>query len=36
MEDYWKLIGNEGVVIQDSNEETLYASFSKQRGLLLI
>ena len=29
-ENYWKLIGETGTIVQDPTERTLYASFSKK------
>jgi acetylornithine/N-succinyldiaminopimelate aminotransferase len=34
-EDYWKLIGDIGVVQQDPQEVTIYASFSKEPRVLV-
>jgi hypothetical protein len=34
-ENYWKLIGKTGVIVQDPNERNLYASFSKEKRLLI-
>jgi len=30
-EDYWKLIGSTGEIIQDPTEKGIYASFSRQK-----
>lgn len=34
-ENFWKLIDETGVVVQDPEEETIYASFSKQKRVLV-
>jgi hypothetical protein len=31
LENYWVLINYKGIVIQDPNEKTIYASFSKEK-----
>lgn len=32
-ENYWKLIGHEGIIIKDPCEDTLFASFTKEKRL---
>ena len=34
-ENYWKLIGSEGTIVQDPKEKGLYAGFSKEKRLLI-
>jgi hypothetical protein len=34
-EDYWKLVGLTGLIQQDPNEKNIYASFSKNRRVLV-
>ena len=34
-EDYWKLLGSIGTIQKDPREKSLYASFSKQKRVLV-
>lgn len=34
-EDYWRLIGSTGTVLQDPDEEGVYASFSTEKRVLV-
>lgn len=34
-ENYWILINYKGTVVQDPNEKTIYASFSKEKRVLV-
>jgi len=34
-EDYWKLIGESGTIVQDPSEVSMYASFSDQPRVLV-
>jgi hypothetical protein len=34
-QNYWRLIGQEGTILQDPNEKSLFASFSKKPRVLI-